>query len=89
MRPLNLNLNAMLSTVLPPSIFYTVLLPNAKTEKERFELMTIVLDHRSTMNRLFVKFKYGKGEFRNAKYYAIIQAELLQMDQYLKDLGVE
>lgn len=76
----------MPSLIIPPSIFYTVLLPNAEKIEDRLKLLHTVLQYHEVITSLFIKFKYGKGDFRDPVYYKKLQSELLQMEQYLKDL---
>lgn len=83
---INLNAFVTMSYILPPSVFYSQLLPNAKTKKELDRLLLLVEDYNDFLIELSWMFRYGSRYHSNPRYYTRLQEERMQLKLYIDDI---
>lgn len=70
----------------PPSVFFTQLLPNVSSIVEADYLIFCLLDLLSGYRVLFNTFRYAKGSMVNQDYYRFIQKEISVLEFYIQEL---
>ena len=67
-------------------MFYTIILPSLEKKQQIDHFILYLQDYESFIRALFIKFRYGKGNYHNPKYYNFLQSELIAINQYQEAL---
>lgn len=73
----------------PPSVFFTQLLPNVSSTAEADYLILCFLELISGYRVLFQIFQYAKGSMVNKDYYRFVQKEIQVLEFYIDELKIK
>lgn len=73
----------------PPSVFFTQLLPNVSSIAEADYLILCFLELISGYRVLFNIFRYAKGSMVNQDYYRFVQKEINVLEFYIDELKIK
>lgn len=74
------------SATVPPSVFYTQLLPFVSSVADADYLIMCILDIISGYRVLFNMFRYSKNSIVNPDYYQFLQREIMVLSSYIDEL---
>lgn len=74
---------------IPPSVFFTQLLPNVSSIAEADYLILCFLELISGYRVLFQIFQYAKGSMVNKDYYRFLQKEINVLELYIDELRIK
>lgn len=76
----------MPSLILPPSIHALVFIPSLDSKFKAQCYLIHLMDYSEFLRSVYVKFRFGKGPFKNPAYESKIQHELLEIESYMSEV---
>lgn len=74
------------SLILPPSVWYSNVVPYANTYEKINNLHILLCEYRDFLNEIIALFYYEKGNIQNTHHARILMQERLEVDRYLSEL---
>lgn len=81
--------NNSIGVTIPPSVFFTQLLPSVSSTAEADYLILCFLELVSGYRVLFQIFQYAKGSMVNQDYYRFVQKEIQVLEFYIDELKIK